>query len=67
MFNVIAKYRSISTSLIFILFGFYFYISAHENSVNHNNNVLFGLTEMTWMWLIMGVSHFFIKNCDCKK
>ena len=66
MVNVIAKYRSISSSLIFILFGFYFYISAHENSAHHNN-VLFGLTEMTWMWLIMGVSHFFVKNCDCKK
>ena len=67
MFDVIAKFRSISTSLIFILFGLYFYISADENVTHHNNNVLLGLTEMTWMWFVMGVSHFFIKNCDCKK
>ncbi len=66
MVNVIAKYRSISSSLIFILFGLYFYISAHESSNTHNNELL-GLTEMTWMWLVMGISHFFLKNCDCNK
>ena len=67
MIKVIAKYRSISTSLVFILFGLYFYFFSHGNSSIHSNNVLFGLTEMTWMWLVMGISHLFFKNCDCHK
>ncbi len=67
MIQKIFKNRSNLISLIFILFGLYFYIFNHENSFTHGNNLLLGLSEMTWMWLIIGVSHIFIKNCHCKK
>ena len=60
-----SKNRSNLISLI--LFGLYFYILTQENSFTHSNNLLLGLFEMTWMYLVMGVLHIFIKNCDCKK
>ena len=61
MIQKIFKNRSNLISLIFILFGLYFYIFNHENSFTHGNNLLLGLSEMIWMRLMMGVSHIFIK------
>ena len=67
MIKRISKNRSNLISLILILFGLYFYILTQENSFTNSNNLLLGLFEMAWMYLVMGVLHIFIKNCDCKK
>tara|TARA_Y100001933_G_scaffold20583_1_gene17759 strand:- start:1033 stop:1260 length:228 start_codon:yes stop_codon:yes gene_type:complete len=66
MIKGLARKRSFVVGLIFIFFGFYFLLVSHEGA-NHLNNKLLGLNEMTWMWLVMGISHFFLKTCDCKK
>ena len=55
MIKRISKNRSNLISLIFILFGLYFYIFANENLFTHSSNLLLGLSEMTWMWLVMQV------------
>ena len=49
--------------LIFGIFGVIFLVK----DIGMHGNSLFGISEMTWMWFVMGVSHFFIRNCDCKK
>ena len=68
MIKRISKNRFNLITLIFsLLFGLYFYIFTHENLFTHSNNLHQGLPEMTWMYLVMGVLHIFIKNCDCKK
>jgi len=66
MIRGLARNRPFVIGLIFIFFGFYFFLVSHE-SANLLNNKLLGLNEMTWMWLVMGISHFFFKTCDCKK
>lgn len=37
----------------------------HMEEVNHSNHgpTFLGLTEMTWMWYVMAVVHFFIHDC----
>ena len=68
MIKRISKNRFNLITLIFsLLFGLYFYIFTHENLFTYSNNLHQGLFEMTWMYLLMGVLHIFIKNFDCKK
>jgi len=67
MIKRIYQKRSILISLTFIFFGLYFFIISKQGMHHHNDNLLFGLNEMTWMWLVMGFSHIFFKSCDCKK
>ena len=66
MIRVLARNRSFVVGLIFIFFGFYFLLVSHQ-SANHLYNKLLGLNEMTWMWFIMGISHFFLETCNCNK
>ena len=54
MIKGLARNRSVLAGLIFIFFGFYFFLVSHE-SANHLNNKLLGLNEMSWMWLVIGV------------
>ena len=66
MIRGLGKNRSVVVGLIFIFLGFYFLIISYE-SANHLTNKLLGLNEITWMWLVMVIAHFFLKTCDCKK
>lgn len=65
MIRKIKEKRNLITSLIFIMFGLYFWLYSEEMHYSHND--LLGIGEMTWMWFLMGIFHLFIKNCECKR
>ena len=38
----------------------------HMENIHHPHSAdIFGIGEMTWMWISMAVIHFFMRKCEC--
>ena len=70
MFKRIKNFRITNTqaALILATLGSYFFYCelgrSHMHSTNHVSEI-FGIGEMTWMWISMAVIHFFMRKCEC--
>jgi len=52
-------------SIIYLLLGYYFYEPQHSHhSAMIESKTLFGLGEMTWMWVFMAIAHG-ANSCYC--
>ena len=53
-------------SLIFFALGAFFLAHDLIHEYSHGAK-FFGLSEMTYMWIAMGVVHLLVKPCYCRK
>ena len=64
------KVRHNLAGLIFAALGIIFLYLDMAPTMDHeptaHSLTLLGMGEMTWMWFIMALVHFFLNDCQCK-